>query len=343
MSFEILKDVLYSGQWGTIGPHSLSDGAALADYFGAKYALLTYSGTAAYESVLRSLGVAHGDRIITASYSSPMNSLVAAVCGAAPLFIDIDIDTGMQTPDGIEKALGENNAIKAVVADLPGGNCFDICGIARVCAQYHVPLIVNAGSSLKTSFDGKPLTAYAYAVVCDLEPYIGRGGVVFTDNYDAYIGASAYHNCGRPIGAGSTLNFDDIIGGNMRITEWSACLIAPALDNADAETLRCRNAAVAAILKYTSDFLVPVYGCAGSVSSCEAVIFRYDSEKNNGVSAAEYVKKSNVFYSGYAAMHRQPVFRSDYFRRMTGFDGTYSDDTFENSISAEQCYLWLKI
>jgi hypothetical protein len=82
---------------------------------------------------------------------------------------------------------------------------------------------------------------------------------------------------------------------------------------------------------------------ADSESSCEAVIFRYDSKKNNGVSAAEYIKKSNVFYSGYMAMHRQSVFSSDYFRRMTGFNGTYSDDAFKNSLSAEQNYVWLKL
>ena len=38
-------------------------------------------------------------------------------------------------------------------------------------------------------------------------------------------GAYAAHNCGRTLGEGATLNVDEAIGGNRRITEWQAALI----------------------------------------------------------------------------------------------------------------------
>jgi hypothetical protein len=70
------------------------------------------------------------------------------------------------------------------------------------------------------------LTAYAEAVIYSLGEGsavdAGGGGLVVTDDQALWMGAFAYHNCGRAPGAGCSLVMDAIVGGDMRVTEWIA-------------------------------------------------------------------------------------------------------------------------
>jgi len=199
MSTKILLDVLSSGTWGTVGPHMMEAGTVLAEHLNMKHALITHSKTMALETLLRALEITCGDKVAVASYSDPIDSLTVAAVGAEPVFFD-NID--------------EVNNVKAVISDGPIN-----------LANKDVILILNAGSDLKLDYSN------AHAVVYDLDPYIGKGGAVVTNDWDCYCGAYAYHTCGRIIGGSSTtLQFDKIIGGDFRITEWHACLLKDALE-----------------------------------------------------------------------------------------------------------------
>jgi len=182
-------------------------GSVLAEYLNMKYALITYSKTSALEVLLRSLEITCGDKVAVASYSDPIDSLTAAAVGAEPVFVDNFDDV---------------NDVKAVISDKP----VDL-------KNKDIILIINAGSDLKLDCSN------ARAVVYDLDPYIGKGGAVVTNDQDCYYSAYSYHTCGRSIGGGSTtLQFDKIIGGDFRITEWHACLLKESLENAPESTPR---------------------------------------------------------------------------------------------------------
>ncbi|MBO7175921.1 MAG: DegT/DnrJ/EryC1/StrS family aminotransferase [Clostridia bacterium] len=227
-------EVLNSGVWGTIAPHSVSAAKALAELTGAAHGLLCHSETAAYESVLRYLGASlselpHGDVVVVGEESVPLDSLNALCVEATPLFCPVCKRCGMISP----KALGEclKHAplpLRAVVldyhADRAGEYPLDV--ISALCREHHVPLILMAGGHIGANHDGKPLTAYAEAVIYSLGEGsavdAGGGGLVVTDDQALWMGAFAYHNCGRAPGAGCSLVMDAIVGGDMRVTEWIA-------------------------------------------------------------------------------------------------------------------------
>jgi len=228
--------VLNSGQWGTIAPHSISAATALADFTGAKHALLCHSADAAYESLLRHLGarladLPHGDTVIVGEYSTPANSLIALCVGATPIFCPVCETCGMITPDALETLLAQTSApVRGVVVDYLAerkeAQRYPLDQITAICHTHQVPLIIYAGGCLGVRHHDVPLTAYADAVVYTLGKGsvvdAGGGGLVTTDNESLWAGTFAYHNCGRAIGAGCSLIMNNILGGDMRVTEWIA-------------------------------------------------------------------------------------------------------------------------
>ncbi|MCQ2428862.1 MAG: DegT/DnrJ/EryC1/StrS family aminotransferase [Clostridia bacterium] len=222
-------DILDSGVWGTIGPRSVSAAAALASFAGASRGLLCHSADAAYESLLRAFGCAHGDKIVTTDLCSPSHVLVAVCTGTAPLFCPADEEIPcLPDPDALDVLL--TDGVRAVVADFASEQAdtdrYPLDKLADVCRTHRVPLILDVGGCLKAKWRGQPLTAYCDAAVFNLgkgsELYAGMGGLVATDSEEIAAGAFAYHNCGRGPGDGCSLNFDEIVGGDFRVTEWTA-------------------------------------------------------------------------------------------------------------------------
>ena len=231
---QIELEVLNSGVWGTIAPHSVKAAKALAEVTGAAHGLICHSETAAYESVLRYLGAAlselpHGDVVLVGEKSMPTDSLNALCVGATPLFCSVCEHCGMISHKALQAAL-ENAAmpVRAVVLDYYADRAgeYPLDAVSALCREHQVPLILMAGGYIGARHQGKVLSAYADAVIYSLGEGsavdAGGGGLVTTDDQRLWLGAFAYHNCGRTPGAGCSLVMDAIVGGDMRVTEWIA-------------------------------------------------------------------------------------------------------------------------
>ena len=240
---KIEQDVLSCGHWGTIGPHAMTVAAALAERTGARYGLFCHSADGAYEALLRTFGAQlaacpKGDVTVTGEVSTPQNSLIALCVGSTPVFCPVCEGCGMITPDALLAALDAATLpVRAVVVDyLAERECADSDMLQRVsalCREKGVALVINAGGSIGATYEGKPLTAYADAVVYTLGQGsaidVGMGGLVITDREEIYAGVFAYHNCGRSLGDGCSLNMDEIVGGDLRASEWIAAAAAEIL------------------------------------------------------------------------------------------------------------------
>ncbi len=88
---------------------------ALAEYAGARYAVVCSSGTAALHLACLAAGIGAGDSVVT----SPLTFLASANCalytGAKPLFADIDPATLNIDPVEVEKRLEREPSVKAVI------------------------------------------------------------------------------------------------------------------------------------------------------------------------------------------------------------------------------------
>src|SRR4030042_7057465 len=99
-----VSDVLRSG-WLTTGPKTAEFEQAFCNYTGCVCAAALSSATAGMHLVLKALGIGAGDEVITPSMTwvSTVNLIVLA--GATPVFVDVDGDTLMASPESIEACL----------------------------------------------------------------------------------------------------------------------------------------------------------------------------------------------------------------------------------------------
>lgn len=221
-------DVMACGGWGTINAHSLSAAASLAAFVGAQSALLCHSPDAAYEALLRHFGAAYGDRIVVGEHCRPADALVPVCAGAMPAFVPNCETCGMIAPDALRAALAQTDNVRVVVVDLDPAQIdrYPLSTIRDICREHNVPLILNAGGYFSLRKDETPLSTFADAVLYSLEAgseiYAGKGGLIATNDDTVYAGTFAYHNCGRAPGEGCSLNIDAIVGGDLRVTEWTA-------------------------------------------------------------------------------------------------------------------------
>jgi len=348
MNKQNLLETVLNGAWGTIGPKSISSAELLAQKVNGKYGLLLHSASAALECQLRSLEIAYGDEVITASYGDPINSMAVAAVGATPVFADIDSCTGALSPESVKKALSDKT--KAVVADIPGGNPCDVKKLAEICKNSEAKLIINLGDGYNSLFNGQPLTKYAWGTIINLSDgyalSAGEGGALIHNDETAHHTCFAYHNCGRAMGEGAGLIMNDILGSNMRITEWQAAMIEAGLSELDKILTERKNKARSVLENLKYDWLTAMPVVDNGVSSFSSVIYKYNKEKNNNLSVNEAVNElRNLGYDAaqpWRAMHRQPVFTSPYFQKITGYTSGYGDDGLENSIAAEKELIWIK-
>ena len=226
--------VLESGVWGTIGGYSVSAAKALAAYSGSNYGLLCHSSDAAYEAVLRHFGARFdetvlSDATIVGEVSAPADSLVAVCVGSTPVFADVCENCGMIPPKTLAALIDSIELpVRALVLDYLVGRKGDykLARVYEICKERGIPLILNVGGYIGARHEGKPLTDLCDAAIFTLGKGsaidVGMSGLVLTNDMSIFQGAFAYHNCGRGFGEGASLVMNNIVGGDLRVTEWTA-------------------------------------------------------------------------------------------------------------------------
>ena len=226
--------VLESGVWGTVGKYSVSAAKALAEYSGANYGLLCHSYDAAYEAVLRHFGARFdanqtSDVTVVGEVSFPADSLVAVCVGSTPVFVDVCENCGMIRPKTLSAFLDSIDLpVRALVLDYLVGKKEDykLARVYEICREKKIPLILNVGGYIGARHEGKPLTDFCDAAIFSLGTgsaiNVGMSGLVLTNDMAVFQGAFAYHNCGRGFGEGASLVMNNIVGGDLRVTEWTA-------------------------------------------------------------------------------------------------------------------------
>ena len=75
-----------------------------------KYAVAVASGTVALELALTSLGLGAGDDVVTSSRTFVASASCIAICGARPVFADVDRDSQNITADTVRAVLTPQTA-----------------------------------------------------------------------------------------------------------------------------------------------------------------------------------------------------------------------------------------
>lgn len=313
----ILTGVL-PGAWGTVGPKFEEAGPAIAKWVGTEYGLMVFSASAALETILRGFNIGFGDEVIVAAWSDPVDAMVAAAVGAKPVFADIDEKTLTLTEATVAPKVTKNT--RAVIADLPGGNPCDAAALKELCDKYGLKLILNLDDAWTAKWNGKALVDFADAAFVNFSNDkiidLGLSAAVVTNDVENHKLFYAYHNCGRPWGVTeSTLSFDAIMGGDLRVAEWQASLLPGRLEKLPEIDAMCKKQAESILAALPAGAAVAV--AEGGEAAGRGVLAK-------GVEGCEV----------YPAMHLQPFFRDNYFETLTGCKLEYAQGDFPVSEDA---------
>lgn len=141
----------------------------VAEYTGAKRAVVCVNGTNALHMALMMAGVERNDEVLTQALTFIATCNAISYIGAHPVFIDVDMDTMGLSPIALRKWL-ENNAevrssmcynkhtgrrIKACVPMHTFGHPCKIEDIVAVCQEYHIELVEDAAESIGSFYKGR--------------------------------------------------------------------------------------------------------------------------------------------------------------------------------------------
>lgn len=162
------RNVILSG-WITQGPQVAAFEEAFAKYVGAKYACAVSNCTTALHLALIAVGVRPGDVVITVSHSFIATANSIRMCGAEPVFVDIDTETYNIDVDKLSKLLHEDciekdgvlyykNIEKIITSESPLHYCNKKGKIGKVAAilpvhQMGIPCELNQIVQLAEKFD----------------------------------------------------------------------------------------------------------------------------------------------------------------------------------------------
>lgn len=319
-----MRDVLFSGRWGTISPKSVEASCAISKFMGRKHGLCLHSAYAALETLLRSLDIGYGDEVIVSSYGNSMDAMAVSCVGAMPVFCDIDYESCTISVESIKGSITKKT--KAVIVDSYAGDCGDLNEISDICKRNNMYLIENVGDELVKN---KQSTATVIDIGSKSSLNVGLAGALVTDFDDVYNAFFAYHNCGRSPFATDNLKVQDFVGGNMRIAEWQSSLVRPNLEKYEFMTQKTESMAKG--LENEDFKLLRAFH--------DRALFAY-----SGSNMDEYVillnKKGVKADKRFAAMHKEPFFKSNYFMKLTGSKGI-SEIDLPNVEKALNSFVWV--
>ena len=140
----------------------------MAEYTGAKKAVVCVSGTNALHMAMMLVGVEQDDEVLTQALTFIATCNAISYIGAHPVFIDVDKSTMGLSPDALKDWLQKNSEIrngqcynkstgrriKACVPMHTFGHPVHIVEIADICAEYHIELVEDAAESIGSKYKG---------------------------------------------------------------------------------------------------------------------------------------------------------------------------------------------
>jgi len=247
-----LMDVIDSG-WLSEGKKTFEFEKAWANYIGTRYSVAVNSGTSALIAGLTALkdkfNIKDDSEVITSpiTFIATVNAIIH--CRLKPVFVDVDRETYVITPENIQKELCRENDVSIVLPVHLMGYPADMDGINGLAKKYNLLVLEDAAQAHGTIYKGRrvgslsELGIFSFYIAHNIQA--GEMGAVTTNDHSIFrlIKKIKAHGrmcecnvCTRNTGLCPILNkykgkedFDprfhhDMIGFNFKIMEFQAAL-----------------------------------------------------------------------------------------------------------------------
>ena len=239
---EVFNDILDSQKF-ILGEYVEKLEKSFAKYCRSRYCIAVNSGTSALYLALKALGIGYGDEVITVPNTFIATAEAISMCGATPVFVDIDEKTYNIDVEKIEAAITEKT--KAIIPVHLYGQCADMDRINEIAEEYNISVIEDACQAHGAEYKGKKAGSLGIAAAFSFYPgknlgAYGDAGAVVTNNEDIAERIKLLRDHGS-----KKKYYHEIIGGNFRMDAIQGAVLSIKLRYLDKwNNLRRENAKI---------------------------------------------------------------------------------------------------
>jgi dTDP-3-amino-3,4,6-trideoxy-alpha-D-glucose transaminase len=168
-----------------LGPDVEAFEREFAQYCGARECVGVASGTAALTLALTAAGIGPGDEVVVPAHTFIATALGVIHAGATPVFCDVERDTGLIDPRGIDAVLGPRTA--AVIAVHLYGQACDMDEVGALARRHGLFVLEDAAQAHGARCNGRRVGSLGDAAAFSFYPSknlgaLGDGGAVCTSD-----------------------------------------------------------------------------------------------------------------------------------------------------------------
>jgi CDP-6-deoxy-D-xylo-4-hexulose-3-dehydrase len=203
--------------WLTLGREGAAFERELAEFVGAKHALIVNSGSSANLLAFATLTsqqldrpLVAGDEVVTVAAGFPTTVAPIVQYGCVPVFVDVSLETANVLVDRLADAIGPRT--RAVMLAHTLGNPFDLGQVCELVERHDLYFIEDNCDALGSAYRGRKTGTFGDLATQSFYPphhlTMGEGGAVLTDSGRLRRIAESFRDWGRdcwcPSGADNT-------------------------------------------------------------------------------------------------------------------------------------------
>ncbi len=257
--WQYVKECIDTGWVSSVGSYVDAFEKKLAEFTGAKYAVVTTSGSAALHTALRIAGVQANDEVLLPALSFIAAANAISYCHATPHFIDsssVDLGADAQKLKNYLMEIAElkgnscinkntGQVIRALCVVHIFGHPADLDALQAVCNQFNIALLEDAAEGLGSFYKNRHVGCHGLVGALSFNGNkiitTGGGGALLTD--DAALAKRAKHlTTTAKVPHAWQYDYDEI-GYNYRMPNINAALGCAQLEQLPAILARKRQLA----------------------------------------------------------------------------------------------------
>lgn len=223
LELEYVTDAVRSGWISSLGAYVTGFEAEFAAFCGTLDAVSVSSGTAALHLSLHAHGIGPGDEVIVPDLSFIATANAVLMCGATPIFADIDPQSLCLDPSAIAPLITRRT--RAILPVHLYGHPADMVAISRIAADHGLVVIEDAaeahGAAIGTKRVGGFGACAAFSFYANKCLTTGEGGMITTN--DPALALKLRHLRDHAMSPDRRY-WHDVPGFNYRMTNLQAAL-----------------------------------------------------------------------------------------------------------------------
>lgn len=325
-----------SGKWGRTlqGP---MEGAGLvvefekrfAEMIGAAHCLATGSCTQSLHTSLHAIGIGAGDEVLVPPCTYIASIQAVLMCGALPVFVDVDLDTFQMDPEKIEPLV--NGATRAVEPVHIGGLPCSMEKIMALAKKHGLKVVEDAAQAHLAEFKGKKCGTFGdlgcFSFQSSKVLACAEGGAIVGNDEALIERCYTFHNLGlSPKGKSAAA------GTKYRMHELEAAILLPQLATLPEQTqTRNDNAAYLAHRLAEIPGIVPQKLHEGATKAAYYIYgFRYQKEHFNDAPKEKFLRALRSERIPFTTMY------FDELNKQPFLEDTLNSPTFQKIFSQER-------